>query len=147
MGHLIRYQMIQVRISKKIDWMSFVDILTQYLWQEEMEEKKEFDHIIAQPLWPTDLTNVRVKEENTTTSLIGVEYNACDDSFIAHLYGMMHLQLRIGGWQATIKKRAILEQWYPLNAHTQQLVGIGERYRLPEDEDDNIPEQSEAEPE
>ncbi|XP_075091938.1 uncharacterized protein LOC142172071 [Nicotiana tabacum] len=114
-GHLICYQMTQVRTSKKIDRMPFANMLTQYLRQEKLEEEKEFDHIIAPPIKPTDLTNVRVKEENTRTSVTGVERNACDDSFMAYLYGMMDLQLRIGGRPATIEERAILEQWYPLN--------------------------------
>ncbi|OIT06308.1 hypothetical protein A4A49_15868 [Nicotiana attenuata] len=73
----------------------------QYLRQEAVEEEKEFDHIIAPPLRPTDLTNVRFKEENTTTSLTGAERNAHDDNFMAHLYGMMDLQFRIGGRPAT----------------------------------------------
>ncbi|XP_070026724.1 uncharacterized protein [Nicotiana sylvestris] len=54
----------------------------------------------------------------------------------------MDLQLRIG---ATMEERAILEEWFPLNAHAQQLVGLGDGYKLPADEDVNIPKQSEAE--
>ncbi|OIT33832.1 hypothetical protein A4A49_53502, partial [Nicotiana attenuata] len=96
-GHLIHYHMTQVRTRKKIDRMPFVNMLTQYLRQEEVEEEKEFDHIIAPPLRLTDHTNVRVKEENTTISLTGAERNTRDDSFIAYLYGMVDLQLRIGG--------------------------------------------------
>ncbi|OIT29394.1 hypothetical protein A4A49_18066 [Nicotiana attenuata] len=54
--------------------------------------------------------------------------------------------LRIGGRPATSEERTDLEQRYSLNAHAQQLVGVGEGYRLPADEDVNTPEQSEAEP-
>ncbi|OIT33407.1 hypothetical protein A4A49_52747, partial [Nicotiana attenuata] len=133
-GHLICYQMTQVQTGKKIDRVPFANMLTQYLRQEEVEEKKEFDHIIAPSLRVTDLTNVLVKEENPTTSLTGAEPNARDDNFMAHLYGMMDLQLRIGRRSATTEERAILEQQFLLNAHAQQL-----------DEDVNTPEQSEAE--
>ncbi|OIS97236.1 hypothetical protein A4A49_52609 [Nicotiana attenuata] len=127
--HLIRYQM------------------NQYLRQEEVEEKKEFGHIITPPLRSTDPTNIWVKKESTRTSLTGAERNSRDDNFMAHLYGMMDLQLRIGGRPATTEERVILEQQYSLNAHAQQLVGICDGYKLPEDEDVNTPEQSEAEPE
>ncbi|OIT40669.1 hypothetical protein A4A49_05613 [Nicotiana attenuata] len=103
--------------------------------------------VLAPSLRIMDLTNVRAKEENTTTSLTGAEHNAHDDSFMAHLYGMMDLQLRIGGRPTTMEKRTILEERFPLNAHAQQLVGLGDKYKLPADEDVNTPEQSEAEPE
>lgn len=66
---------------------------------------------------------------------------------MAHLYGMMDLQLRSGGRPATTEERAILEERFPLNAHAQQLVGLGDGQWLLEDEDVNMPEQSEAETE
>ncbi|XP_019234746.1 PREDICTED: protein bfr2-like [Nicotiana attenuata] len=86
---------------------------------EEVEEEPEFDHTIDQPLRQTDITNLRLKEETVMPSLTGAKCNARDDSFMAHLYGMMDLQSRIGG----------------------------DGYKLPDDEDINTPEQSEAEPE
>lgn len=42
-GHLIRYQMSQVRTSKRIDRLSFANMLTQYLRKEEGEEERDFD--------------------------------------------------------------------------------------------------------
>nr|XP_033516160.1 uncharacterized protein LOC117280548 [Nicotiana tomentosiformis] len=146
-GHLIRYQMSLVRTSKKVNRMPFANFLTQFLRHEKVEEEPEFDHTIDQPLRQTDITSPRLKEETSMTSLTCAERKAQDDSFMAHLYGMMDLQLRIGGWPATSEERTLLEQRYLLNAHAQQLVGIGDGYRLPDDEDINTHEQSEAEPE
>nr|XP_009799454.1 PREDICTED: uncharacterized protein LOC104245533 [Nicotiana sylvestris] len=77
----------------------------------------------------------------------GAKRNVRDDNFMAHLYGMIDLQLRIWGHPATSKERTKLEQRYPLNAHAQQLVGLGDGYRLLDYEDMNTPEQSEVEPE
>ncbi|OIT03117.1 hypothetical protein A4A49_01934 [Nicotiana attenuata] len=124
--------------------MSFPNFLTRYLQHEGVEEKPEFDHTIDQLIRQTDITNLRLKGEGGT--LTGAERNARDDSFMAYLYGMMDLQLRIGSRPATSEERTDLEQQYPLNAHAQQLVGVGEGYRLPADEDVNTPEHSEAEP-
>ncbi|OIT38081.1 hypothetical protein A4A49_04105 [Nicotiana attenuata] len=109
---------------------------------ERVEEEPEFDHTIDQLIRQTDITNLRLKDEAGTPSLTGAERNARDDSFMAHLYGMMDLQLRIGGRPATSEERTELEQRYPLNAHAQQLVGVGEEYILLADEDVNTPEQS-----
>lgn len=116
-AHLIRYQMSIVRTSKKIDRMPFANFLTQYLRHEEVEEEPEFDHTIDQPLRQTDITSLRLKEETAITSLTSTERNARDDSFMAHLYGMMDLQLRIGGRKVTSEERTELEHQYPLNAH------------------------------
>ncbi|OIT01323.1 hypothetical protein A4A49_07462 [Nicotiana attenuata] len=143
-GHLIRHQMASVRTSKKIDRMPFPNFLTRFLQHERVEEEPEFDHTIDQLIRQTDITNLRLKGEAGT--LTGSERNTYDDSFMAHLYGMMDLQLRIGGRPAISEERTDLEQRYPLNAHAQRLVGGGEGYRLPADEDVNTPEQSEVEP-
>ncbi|OIT38965.1 hypothetical protein A4A49_28986 [Nicotiana attenuata] len=132
--------MSSVRTSKKIDRMPFASFLTQFLRNEEIEEEPEFDHTIDQPIRQTDITNLRLKDETVMPSLTGAERNTCDDSFMAHLYGMMGLQLRIGGWSATSEEMTELEHRYPLNAHAQQLVGLGDGYRLPDDEDINTPE-------
>ncbi|OIT34401.1 hypothetical protein A4A49_12394 [Nicotiana attenuata] len=113
---------------------------------EGVEEEPDFDHTIDKLIRQTDITNLWLKDEAGTPSLTCAERNACDDSFMAHLYGMMDLQLRIGGRPATSEERTDLEQRYPLNAHAQQLVGVGEGYRLPADEDVNTPKQFEAEP-
>ncbi|OIT39227.1 hypothetical protein A4A49_52317 [Nicotiana attenuata] len=134
-GHLIRYKMSSVRTSKK------------FLRNEEVEEELEFDHSIDQPVRQTDITNLRLKDETAMPSLIGAERNVHDDSFMAHLYGMKDLQLRIGGRSTTSEERTELEHRFLLNAHAQQLVGLGDGYRLPDDEDINTPEQPEAEPE
>ncbi|OIT07039.1 hypothetical protein A4A49_31154 [Nicotiana attenuata] len=139
-GHLIRYQMASVRTSKKIDRMPFPNFLTRFLQHEGVEEEPEFDHTIDQLIQQTDITNLRLKDEAGTPSLIGVERNARDDSFMAHHYGMMDLQLRIGGCPATSEERTELEQRYPLIAHARQLVGVGDGYRLPAGEDVSIPE-------
>ncbi|OIT04208.1 hypothetical protein A4A49_09583 [Nicotiana attenuata] len=143
-GHLIRHQMALVRTSKKIDRMPFPNFLTRFLQHERVEEEPEFDHTIDQLIRQTNITNLRLKGEAGT--LTGAERNARDDSFMAHLYGMMNLQLRIGGRPSTSEERTDLEQRYPLNAHAQQLVGVGEGFSLPADEDVNISEQSNAEP-
>ncbi|OIS96031.1 hypothetical protein A4A49_38980 [Nicotiana attenuata] len=100
-GHLIRHQMAQVRMSKKIDRMPFRNFLTRSYCMRGL-------------------------------------------SFMAHLYGMMDLQLQIGGHLATAEERTDLELRYPLNPHAQQLVGVGEGFTLPADEDVNTSEQSEA---
>nr|XP_009616420.1 glutamic acid-rich protein-like [Nicotiana tomentosiformis] len=125
-AHLIRYQMTRVRTSKRIDQMPFANMLTQYLRQEEVYEEKAFDHIIDQPLRLMDITSVRVKEDTVMPSIPGAERNARDDSFMAHLYGMMDLQRQIGGRSATTEESAILEE---------------------QDENVNTHEKSEAEPE
>ncbi|OIT26544.1 hypothetical protein A4A49_25241 [Nicotiana attenuata] len=104
-GHLIRYQMSSVRTSKKVDRMPFANFLTQFLRHEGVEEEPEFDHTIDQPIRQMDITNLRLKEETAMPSLTGAECNARDDSVMDHLYGMMDLQLRIGGQSATSKER------------------------------------------
>lgn len=81
------------------------------------------------------------------TALTGAEHNARDDTFMAHFYGMFELQLQIGGRLATTEERANLHEHFPLNAHAQHLIGLGEDLKLPEDEDINTHECSEAEPE
>ncbi|OIS95627.1 hypothetical protein A4A49_02383 [Nicotiana attenuata] len=139
-GHLIHFEMSSVRTSKKIDRMPFANFLTQFLKKEGVEEEPEFDHTIDQPIGQTDITNLQLKDESAMPSLIGAECNAHDDSFMGHLYGIMDLQLRIGGRPATSEERTELEQRYPLNAHAQQLVGLGDGYILPDDEDINTPE-------
>ncbi|OIT05918.1 hypothetical protein A4A49_03971 [Nicotiana attenuata] len=129
-----------VRTSKKVDRMPFANFLTQFLRHEEVEEEPEFDHTIDQPLRQTDITSFPLKEETAMPSLTSAERNARDDSFMARLYGMIDLQLRIGGRPVISEERTLLEQRYPLNAHAQQVVGIGDGYRLPDDEDINTPE-------
>ncbi|OIS97646.1 hypothetical protein A4A49_03996 [Nicotiana attenuata] len=114
-GHLIRHQMAQVRTSKKIDRMPFPNFLTRLLLHERVEVKPEFDHTINQLIRQTDITNLRLKGEAGT--LTSTERNARDDSFMAHLYGMMDLQLWIKGRPATSEERTDLELRYPLNAH------------------------------
>ncbi|OIT04285.1 hypothetical protein A4A49_16652 [Nicotiana attenuata] len=110
-GHLIRYQMASVRTSKRIDRMPFPNFLTRFLQNEGVEEEPDFDHSIDQLIRKTDIINLWLKGE------AGAEHNARDDSFMAHLYGMMDLQLRIGGRPAISEERTELEQRYPLNAH------------------------------
>ncbi|OIT06023.1 hypothetical protein A4A49_28320 [Nicotiana attenuata] len=136
--------MEQVRTSKKIDRMPFPNFLIRFLLHERVEVEPEFDHTIDQLIRQTDITNLRLKGE--TGTLTGAEHNVRDDSFMAHLYEMMDLQLRIGGRLATFEERTDLELRYPLNAYAQQLVGVGEGFRLHADEDVNTPEQSDAEP-
>ncbi|OIT20478.1 hypothetical protein A4A49_40151 [Nicotiana attenuata] len=136
--------MASVRTSKKIDRMPFPNFLTRFLQHERVEEEPEFDHTIDQLIRQTDITNLRLKGDAGT--LTCAKRNARDDSFMAHFYGMMDLQLRIGGRPDTSEERNDLEQRYPLNAHAQQLVGVGEGYRLLADKDVNTPEQSDAEP-
>lgn len=77
----------------------------------------DFDHTIDQFIRQTDTTNLRLKGE--AGSLTGAERNVRDDSLMAHLYGMIDLQLRIGGHSATAEERADLKHLYPLNAHAQ----------------------------
>ncbi|OIT28198.1 hypothetical protein A4A49_32647 [Nicotiana attenuata] len=90
-GHLIRHQMASMRTSKKIDRMPFPNFLTRFLQHEWVGEEPEFDHTIDQLIRQTYITNLQLKGE--AWSLIGAERNARDDSFMAHLYGMMDLQL------------------------------------------------------
>ncbi|OIT38720.1 hypothetical protein A4A49_06774 [Nicotiana attenuata] len=81
------------------------------------------------------------------SSLKGAERNARDDNFMAHFYEMLDLQLQIGGRPATPKERDNLNECFPLNAHVQCLVGLGEGQRFPEEEDVNTLECLEAESE
>nr|XP_033513542.1 uncharacterized protein LOC117278208 [Nicotiana tomentosiformis] len=143
-GHLIRYQMSEVRKRKCIDRLSFANMLTQYLRKEEVEEERDFDKVIPPPLRLLYITRIRVKKENDIATMIGAEHNARDDSFMAHLYGMIDLQLRIRGRPATTEERATLEERYPLKPHVQQLVRLGDGQRLLDDEDVNTPICSEA---
>ncbi|OIT27997.1 hypothetical protein A4A49_33611 [Nicotiana attenuata] len=75
---------------------------------EGVEKEPEFDHIIDQLIRQIDITNLRLKDEAGTPSLTGAERNACDDSFMAHLYGMMDLQLRIRAHPATSEERTLI---------------------------------------
>ncbi|OIT08713.1 hypothetical protein A4A49_03251 [Nicotiana attenuata] len=109
--------MSSVRTSKKVDQMPLANFLTQFLRHEEVEEEPEFDHTIDQPIRQMDITSLRLKDETTMPSLTGPECIAHDDSFMDHLYGMMDLQMRIGGQPATFEERTLLDQRYPLNAH------------------------------
>lgn len=54
--------------------------------------------------------------------------------------------MQISGRPATLEERANLNERYPLNAHAQCLVGLGDDQRLPEDEDVNSLEHSQPEP-
>ncbi|OIT39239.1 hypothetical protein A4A49_10575 [Nicotiana attenuata] len=114
-GHLIRHQMAQVRTSKKNDRMLFPNFLTRFLLHERVELEPEFDHTVDQLIQQTDITNLRLRGEAGT--LTGAERNARGESLMAHLYGMMDLQLQIGGRPATAEERTDLELRYPLNAH------------------------------
>lgn len=59
----------------------------------------------------------------------------------------MDARLAIANWgqPTTLEEFASLNECYPFNAHAQRLCGLGEGQRLPEDEDVNIPENSEPE--
>lgn len=95
--------------------------------------------IYPAPLRGTGITNIRRKKENDVVVLTGAEHNARDDSFISHFYGMLDLELQIGGRPATQEKKHHLHEHFSFNAHAQHLVGLGEGQRLPEDEDINTP--------
>ncbi|MCD9561299.1 hypothetical protein HAX54_020330 [Datura stramonium] len=63
-----------------------------------------------------------VKEPDTIggTTLTVAERNTRDKSYMTHLYGMIDLQLQIGGGPATSEERTGLSERYPLNTHAWQ---------------------------
>lgn len=102
--------------------------------------EKESDIIILAPLRGTDITRIRLKKEANVVVLTRPERNAQDYSFMAHFYGMLDLQLYIGGRATTLEEWDHLHARYPLNTHAEQLVELGQGQRLPEDEDVSVPQ-------
>lgn len=82
--------------------------------------------IIPVVLQATDIACIHGPDEEDGTTLNIAQHQARDDSIMVHLYGIMNLQLRIGGRHATPEESTQLIERFPLTTHAQRLVSIAE---------------------
>nr|XP_016492016.1 PREDICTED: uncharacterized protein LOC107811572 isoform X2 [Nicotiana tabacum] len=90
----------------------------------------------------TDITVICGPNEEDGTTLTTMERQARDESVLAYLYGMMDLQLRIGGRPVTSEERTQLTERFPITTLAQRLVGLASGQGVPPKEDINTPEYS-----
>nr|XP_009781816.1 PREDICTED: uncharacterized protein K02A2.6-like [Nicotiana sylvestris] len=84
-----------------------------------VDEDPQFDILLPLTSQTTDITIISGLDEKDGTILTTTEHQARDEIILAHLYGVMDLQLRIGGRPATSEERTQLTERFPLNLPAQ----------------------------
>ncbi|OIS95992.1 hypothetical protein A4A49_31474 [Nicotiana attenuata] len=89
-GQLICSQMAKSR-KGKLNRIFFVNMLTQYLRKEQVDEEPQFDMLLPPTSRATDITIIRWLDDEDDTTLTTSERQDRDESVLPHLYGMMDL--------------------------------------------------------
>ncbi|OIT20098.1 hypothetical protein A4A49_54018 [Nicotiana attenuata] len=110
---------ITLTMTGKLSRIFYGNVFTKYL---HSEEDPDFDIVLPALTRSFDITRVQGPDEDGLSTLTAPECNAQDECLFVHLYGMMDLQLRIGGRPA--------------------LNGLGPGPGVPLEEDENTPEPS-----
>ncbi|KAG5632614.1 hypothetical protein H5410_004331 [Solanum commersonii] len=92
-------------------------LITRFLWAEGIEEE-ELDMVVARSPYlicnMVDITHTKALDMSHGPILSAQERQARDDSWMAHMFGMAELKLRIGGCPVTDDEMENLVERYPL---------------------------------
>ncbi|KAH0767859.1 hypothetical protein KY285_003730 [Solanum tuberosum] len=139
MRAILKQNMLKFSTNKR--WcLCYGSIITRYLQALQIEE--EVHDVSPPPRAPhlvcrlVDVTRTKAHDPSQGLVLTAIDRQARDDSWMGRMFGMVELQLRIGGRPVTEDKMATLAEHYPLTDSAMYLCWIGPAFQERIDDDD-----------
>ncbi|KAH0655199.1 hypothetical protein KY285_030081 [Solanum tuberosum] len=130
---------------------SVLGLITRFLRAGGMEEE-ELDMNVARTPYlicnMIDVTRTKALDTSHGPVLSAQERHARDDSVMSRMFGMVELQLRIGGRPVMDNEMETLAERYPLTESATYICRIGPAFQKPlDDEEANVDEEMDDEEE